>query len=72
MLNVHTVLVKKQKLNMTFFSHSSIYENQIRTKLFPILLNTCSVYKKNTEGKSHPMKKTHDTTDKSRELWTAK
>lgn len=27
---------------------------------------------KNTEGKSHPMKETHDTTDKSRELWTAK
>ena len=27
---------------------------------------------KKTEGKSHPMKKSNDTTDKSREVWTVK
>lgn len=57
MLNIHTVLVKKQKLNMTGFSTSNICKNQTQTKLFPILLNTTAQFTKKTEGKSHPMKK---------------
>lgn len=46
MLNIHTVPVKKQKLNMTGFSTSNIYENQTRTKLFPNLLNTTAQFTK--------------------------
>lgn len=68
MLNIF--LVKKQKLSTTFYSN--IYENQIQSKLFAILLNTVTQFRKNDKVKAILQKEGNDTIDNSRELRTAK